>query len=252
MGTLSIKRDISDKGKITARKFPLAGMIALSTLLVAVILGLLIYFDTQERVLHLLKWVDTQGVLALVLFTLIMAVAVVLVLPGVMLTTGAGFVFGVVEGSIGVVVGTTLGAALAFLLARYLFGARAREYVMARTRLNLISDELTPQGWKIVMLTRLVPFFPFKLSNYFFGLTSFSLRGFVGGTLVGVIPFSVYNVYLGSIASEFVTHGVAPMGRTSWVLYITGFLVTLIIVWYLNRLARRALKKYIILKKDGE
>lgn len=251
MGILSIKRDISDKGNITARKFPLVGIIALSALFVAVILGLLIYFDTQEQVLRLLKWVDTQGVWALVLFTLIMTVAVVLLLPGVMLTTGAGFVFGVVEGSICVVLGTTLGAALAFLLARHLFGARAKEYVMARAKLNLISDELTPQGWKIVMLTRLVPFFPFKLSNYFFGLTSFSLRGFVGGTLVGIIPFSVYNVYLGSIASEFMTLGVHHVGRTSWVLYIAGFLATLIIVLYLNRLARRALKKYIVLERDG-
>jgi len=96
VGILSIKQDISDKGNITARKFPLVGIIAFSTLFVAVILGLLIYFDTQEQVLHLLKWLDTQGVWALVLFTLIMAVAVVLLLPGVMLTTGAGFVFGVV------------------------------------------------------------------------------------------------------------------------------------------------------------
>jgi uncharacterized membrane protein YdjX (TVP38/TMEM64 family) len=252
VGILSIKRVISDKGNITVGNFPLVGIIALSTLFVAVILGFLIYFDTQEQVLHLLKWVDAQGVWALVLFTLVMAVAVVLLLPGLMLTTGAGFMFGVVEGSIGVVLGTTLGATLAFLLARHLFGARAKEYVMARTQLNLISDELTLQSWKIVMLTRLVPFFPFKLSNYFFGLTSFSLSGFVGGTLVGIIPFSVYNVYLGSIASEFMTLGVRHGDRTPWVLYIAGFLATLIIVWYLNRLARRALKKYIDLEKGGE
>jgi uncharacterized membrane protein YdjX (TVP38/TMEM64 family) len=252
VGILSIKRDISDKGNITARGFLLAGGIALSFLFVAGILGLLIYFGVQEQVLQLLNWLDTQGIWALILFTLVMALAVVLLLPGLMLTTGAGFMFGVVEGSICVVLGTTLGAALAFLLARHLFGARAKEYVMARTKLNLVSDELTPQGWKIVMLTRLVPFFPFKLSNYFFGLTSFSLRGFVGGTLVGIIPFSVYNVYLGSIASEFMTLGVHHVGRTPWVLYIAGFLATLIIVFYLNRLARRALKKYIVQEKGED
>jgi uncharacterized membrane protein YdjX (TVP38/TMEM64 family) len=248
---VSLKRDVSGKENTIVGKFPLVGIIGLSTLFVAGILGLLIYFDTQEQVLRFLKWLDTQGVLALVLFTLIMAMAVVLLLPGLMLTTGAGFVFGVVEGSICVVLGTTLGAALAFLLARYLFGTRAKEYVKAHTKWDLISNELTPHGWKIVMLTRLVPFFPFKLSNYFFGLTPFSLRGFVGGTLVGIIPFSVYNVYLGSIASKFMTLGVYHEGRTLWVLYIPSFLATLIIVLYLNRLARRALKKYIKLEKGG-
>jgi len=251
VGILPIKRNTSDKRNIAIRGFLLAGGIALSVLFVAGILGVLIYFDVQEQVLQLLNWLDTKGVWALILFTLVMAMAVVLLLPGLMFTTGAGFVFGVVEGSICVVLGTTLGAALAFLLARHLFGARAREYVRARAKLNLVSDEFAPQGWKIVMLTRLVPFFPFKLSNYFFGLTPFSLRGFVVGTFVGIIPFSVYNVYLGSIASEFMTLGAHHVGRTPWVLYIAGFLATLIIVLYLNRLARRALNKYIELEKGG-
>jgi uncharacterized membrane protein YdjX (TVP38/TMEM64 family) len=252
VGILSVKWKIPDEKNITARGFSLAGGITLGFLFVAGILGLLIYFGVQEQVLQLLNWLDTQGIWALILFTLVMALAVVLLLPGLMLTTGAGFMFGVVEGSICVVLGTTLGATLAFLLARHLFGARAARYVMARTKLNLVSDELTPEGWKIVMLTRLVPFFPFKLSNYFFGFTPFSLRGFVGGTLIGIIPFSLYNVYLGSIASEFMNLELRHVGRTPWVLYIAGFLATLIIVFYLNRLAHRALKKYIEQEKGGD
>jgi uncharacterized membrane protein YdjX (TVP38/TMEM64 family) len=238
------KRKISNKGNITG--FSLAEIIAVSTLFVAVILGVLIYFDIQQQALFLLQWLDNLGVWALLLFTLIMALVVILILPGVMFTIGAGFVFGVVEGSICVVLGTTLGATLAFLLARYLFGSRGRQYVLSHIKLKFFSDELTPQGWKIVMLTRLVPFFPFKLSNYFFGLTSFSLRGFVGGTLLGTIPFSVHNVYLGSIAADVTTLGVRRLDRTptEWALYIVGFLAVLITVLYLNRLAHRALSKY--------
>lgn len=75
-----------------------------------------------------------------------MAAAVVLVLPGVLLTTGAGFVFGVMEGAVYVALGTTLGATLAFLIARYLFGQRARQFVLARTKFRLLSEELTPQA----------------------------------------------------------------------------------------------------------
>ncbi|MDZ7581671.1 MAG: TVP38/TMEM64 family protein [Deltaproteobacteria bacterium] len=215
-------------------------------LFVAALLALLIHFGAHEQVLRLLKWFDAQGAWAPLLFILIMAAVVVLVLPGVLLTTGAGFVFGVVEGSIYVVMGTTLGATLAFLIARYLFGQRARSFVMARAKLQLVSEELTPHGWKIVLLTRLIPFFPSKISNYFFGLTPFSLRGFVGGSLLGFIPFSIHNVYLGSIAADLTTLGARSLGRTplEWTLYGAGFVATVVAVVYLSRLARRALARY--------
>lgn len=254
MGIFSGKWKISDKENPLALTLPLAGSIALSFLFVAVILGLLIYFDIQEQVLHLLVWLDAQGAWALLLFTLVMALVVVLLLPGVMFTTGAGFVFGVMKGSLCVVLGTALGATLAFLIARHLFGARAKQYVLAHTKLKLLSDELAPQGWKIVILTRLVPFFPYKLSNYFFGLTQFSLRSFVGGTILGIIPISVHNVYLGSIAADITTLGVRHVDRTplEWALYIAGFVATLTAVLYLSRLAHRALSKYTEQEKGGD
>jgi len=223
---------------------PAWGMI-ISVLFAAAALGVLVSFDAHEQVLQLLEWIDAQGAWASLLFMLIMVLVVVLVLPGVLFTTGAGFVFGVVEGAIYVVFGTTLGAMLAFLIARYLFGERATRFILAHARLKLVSEELAPQGWKIVMLTRLVPFFPFKLSNYFFGLTPFSLRGFTGGTFLGIIPFSVHSVYLGSIAADIATLGMRNTDRTQleWGLYGAGFLVAVGVVIYLNRLARRALAR---------
>ncbi|MEA3274642.1 MAG: TVP38/TMEM64 family protein [Pseudomonadota bacterium] len=218
----------------------------ISVLFVAAVLGVLLLFDVDEQVLRLLSWLDAQGAWASLLFVLIMAAVVVLLLPGVLFTTGAGFVFGVVEGTVYVVIGTTLGAMLAFLIARHLFGERATRFVLSHARLKLVSEELAPQGWKIVMLTRLVPFFPFKLSNYFFGLTSFSLRGFAGGTFLGIIPLSVHSVYLGSIAADIATLGARNADRTplEWGLYGAGFLVAVGVVLYLNRLARQALTRY--------
>ena len=220
--------------------------IAAGMLFVAALLAVLVHFGAHEQVLRLLQWFDAQGGWAPVLFVLIMATVVLLVLPGVLFTTGAGFVFGVVEGSIVVVLGTTLGAALAFLIARHLFGQRARAFVMARAKLQVMSEELTPHGLKIVLLTRLIPFFPGKISNYFFGLTPFSLRGFVGGSLLGFIPYSVHNVYLGSIAADITTLGARNLDRTplQWTLYGVGFIATVVAVIFLSRLARRALSRY--------
>jgi uncharacterized membrane protein YdjX (TVP38/TMEM64 family) len=227
--------------------------IVVSISFVALVLAGMFLFDLDRQLVQLLAWLDAQGTWASLLFVLIMAAVVVLLLPGVLFTTGAGFVFGVVEGSLYVVLGTTLGATIAFLIARYLFGDRMGRFIQSQPRLKLINAELMPQGWKIVMLTRLVPFFPFKLSNYFFGLMRIPLRGFVGGTFVGIVPFSVHNVYLGSIAADITTLGTRGADRSSleWGLYGVGFLITVILVVLLSRLATRALAKSVEPGRNG-
>ncbi|MDH3980201.1 MAG: TVP38/TMEM64 family protein [Gammaproteobacteria bacterium] len=239
---------------MVAKTGSVAWGIIVSVLFVAGMLGVLLLFGVDEQVLRLLTWLDAQGGWASLLFMLIIAAVVVLLLPGVLFTLGAGFVFGVMEGAVYVVTGTTLGAMIAFLIARYLFGERATRFVLRHNKLKLVSEELAPQGWKIVMLTRLVPFFPFKLSNYFFGLMPFTLRGFTGGTFLGIIPFSVHNVYLGSIAADIATLGTRNTDRTplEWGLYGAGFFVAVGVVIYFNRLARRALTRYTEAGGEGE
>jgi uncharacterized membrane protein YdjX (TVP38/TMEM64 family) len=109
-----------------------------------------------------------------------------------------------------------------------------------------MNDELTPHGWKIVLLSRLIPFFPGKVSNFVFGLTNFSFRGFVGGSILGFIPFSLHNVYLGSLAADITTVAVRESSRSplEWSIYGIGFVGTVIAVLYLNKLARRTLARY--------
>jgi uncharacterized membrane protein YdjX (TVP38/TMEM64 family) len=245
--------EVSPSDDATSRGSPLLAILA-SVLFVALLLVVMVYFDLHQQLVEVLRWVDTKGAWAALLFIVIMAAVVVLLLPGVLLTTGAGLVFGVVEGSFYVVVGTTLGATIAFLIARYLFGQRARSFVLSRAKLRLLNDELAPQGWKIVLLTRLIPFFPSKVSNYFFGLTSFSLRGFVIGSLLGFVPFSVHNVYLGSIAIDINALAAGNLERSSlgWFMYAAGFVTTVIAVLYFNHLARRALRKYMHSGGDEE
>lgn len=234
------------KRKLNPLKSPIWG-IGASIVFVAVTLAVLVYFDIHKQLLDLLLWVEQQGVWAAVLFILLMAMVVVLLLPGIFFTTGAGFVFGVVEGTLYVVIGSTIGAAMAFLLARYCFGKQASAYILARSKLHMVSREMSRHDFKVVLLTRLVPFFPSKLSNYFFGLTDFSFQRYVLGTLIGFIPFSLHNVYLGSITADIATLGQTAAGRTpvQWMFYLIGFAATVVALIYFNNLARRALSGYL-------
>ncbi len=224
---------------------PLLGVLA-SIVFVSLIIGTLVYFDVHEQLVVLLEWVEDQGPWAAVIFILLMAGVVMFLLPGIFLTTGAGFVFGVFEGTVYVVLGTTLGAGLAFLAARYLLGERARQYIMARNKLSVINDEMAAHSFIVVLFTRLIPFFPSKLSNYVFGLTRFSFRGFILGSLIGFIPFSLHNVYLGSIAGDLASlmRGEIQRSNLEWAMYGAGFLITIAAIIYFNRLAQKALKRY--------
>jgi uncharacterized membrane protein YdjX (TVP38/TMEM64 family) len=226
--------------------------VGLLVILVAALVGLGLCwhmgcYDIRPQVVKFFDWLDRLGPWAPVLFMLVDMLVVVLVLPGVILTLGAGFTFGVLKGSIYVVIATTLGATVAFLMARHLFGQRVSRFLLTHSKLKHIDYEFSRQGWKIVFLTRLVPFFPFKLSNYFFGLMQISLRDFVLGVFFGIIPITVNNVYIGSIAAELTTIASGAHGRSplQWALYGIGFLAAIVVVIYLRRLARKALDGYI-------
>ncbi|GJM22368.1 MAG: hypothetical protein DHS20C15_22830 [Planctomycetota bacterium] len=170
-------------------------------------------------------------------------VACVLMLPGSVITLGAGAAFGVVQGSIAVFIGATLGATLAFLVGRYLARAQIEKKVAGNERFAAIDKAVGQQGFKIVVLTRLSPVFPFNLLNYAYGLTSVKLRDFVLGS-VGMLPGTVMFVYLGH-AGKAAAAAAAGEGseRTpaQWVLLGVGLLATLVVTVFVTKLAKRAL-----------
>ena len=219
-------------------------LIFASALFVALILGALIHvFDLHEYVHGLLTWIDQYGAIAPLILIVVHTLIVIFLMPGILVTMGAGFLFGVAMGSLYIVIATTLGAVLAFLASRYLFSKRAIQYINSYPRLKLVDHMLAKDGWRIVLLTRLIPFFPFKLSNYLFGLTKFRLRDFFIGTFVGIWPLTIFNVYVGSLLADLSMLG-TDTSREHWEFYLGGFLVSIIAIVYIFHRARVALAGY--------
>lgn len=111
-------------------------------------------------------------------------------LPGAaILSLAAGAVFGVLMGTVYVNIGATVGATLAFLVARYLF----HDVIQNKfgPRLEKINRELETRGFNYLLFLRLVPVFPFFLVNLGAGLTKVPLRTFFFGTMIGIIPGSI-------------------------------------------------------------
>ncbi|MFA0812595.1 TVP38/TMEM64 family protein [Microbulbifer epialgicus] len=229
-----------------AAKFLPIVVLFICMIAVAGALSLIFYFGLDERLIELLQWLNDRGWQTSLLYILIVAAAIIFLLPGVIFTMGAGFVFGVIKGTVLVVAGTVLGATIAFLIARYLFGERPSRWVMSHIKPATIGEVIRREGWQMIMLTRLVPLFPFKLSNYFFGLTPVRLRDFVLGNTLGIIPLTLHNVYVGSIAADLTSLGKVEERTTiQWALYITGFVLAVIALIGLTRMARRALKRIV-------
>jgi uncharacterized membrane protein YdjX (TVP38/TMEM64 family) len=188
-----------------------------------------------------IDWVNSLGWWGPLALVGIYIVACVLLVPGSVITLAAGAAFGVVKGSLAVSVGATLGAVAAFLVGRYL----ARDWVAAKIegnpRFAAVDEAVGREGFKIVLLTRLSPAFPFAFLNYAYGLTRVSLKDYALGSWLGMIPGTILYVYAGHAAKASL--GAAAEGRSSgeWALLGFGLLATVVVTLFVTRIARKAL-----------
>ena len=190
-----------------------------------------------------LVWVDSLGSLGAIAFIVLYIVATVAFLPGSILTLGAVVVFGVFFGSLYVFIGATLGAIAAFLVGRYLVRDWVAQKIAGNQKFTAIDQAVGQEGFKIVLLTRLSPIFPFFLLNYAYGITGVSLKDYAIAS-VGMIPGTIMFVYIGSLAGNLATLGTqTPMVNPAleWTIRIIGFIATVAVTFYVTKLARRAL-----------
>jgi uncharacterized membrane protein YdjX (TVP38/TMEM64 family) len=183
------------------------------------------------------EWIDGLGPAGFWVFIGIYVLGVVAAFPGIALTVAAGSLFGSVLGVVAVNIGSTVGAGLAFLLARYMARDSVERWLGARERFRRL-DRLTERhGAIIVAITRLVPLFPFNVLNYGFGLTRVRFGTYLFWSWLCMIPGTVIYV----VGADALTRGIAE-GRVPWglVIVMTVGIVTLAV---LVRLARRRLKE---------
>lgn len=205
------------------------------------------FFDVRQLFRDALAWISGLGPLGPIIFIALYILACVFLLPGAILTLGAGAIFGFTQGAIAASVGATLGATCAFLVGRHLARDWVAERVAGNATFAAMDEAVAREGWKIVFLTRLSPLFPFNVLNYAFGLTRVSLRDYFFASWLGMIPGMFMYVYFGSLAGDLASLGVGNNGRSpaEWILYGVGLLATLAVTVFITRLAREALAKRI-------
>jgi uncharacterized membrane protein YdjX (TVP38/TMEM64 family) len=190
-------------------------------------------------------WVDGLGALGPVVFILGYAVATVALVPGLILTMAAGALFGLAWGTLYVLVGATLGASGAFLVARY--GARraVERRLAGMPKFAAIDRAVGREGRKIVFLLRLSPAVPFNLLNYALGLTNVRFVDYLVaclGMLPGTFLYVYYGKLLGTVAA--VAGGAeVERGWEYWAFLALGIVATVAVSAFITRKAREALRR---------
>ena len=141
--------------------------------------------------MQIIDWIDDLGWLAPLFFIIVYALASILFLPTMVITLAGGAIFGPIIGVILNLVGATLGAALSFLITRYLvydWFSKKREL-----RLNKLIRGVEKKGWIFIAFLRLIPVIPFNLVNYGLGLTSIPFRIYLITTAVFLIPVEIID-----------------------------------------------------------
>lgn len=205
------------------------------------------YLDVQGTLAGVLQWISNLGAWGALVFILTYILATVLFVPGLILTMGAGFLFGVIQGAVLVSIASTTGAAVAFLIGRYLARDWVAQKVQGHPKFNRIDEAIGREGWRIVGLVRLSPVFPFNFLNYAFGLTQVRFRDYLLASWIGMLPATVLYVYIGSLAGSLasVSSGAGSRTPAEWAFYALGLLATLIVTIFVTRIARRALQEKV-------
>ena len=198
----------------------------------------------------LIEWLETTvarlGIWGIVLFIVVYIIATVLMLPGATLTLVAGAIFGLWWGTAAVSIASTTGAALAFLIGRYLARATVERKLAGYPKFKAVDRAVSQGGWKIVALLRLSPAVPFNLQNYLYGLTAIRFWPCVITSWLAMLPGTFMYIYLG-YAGRASVEAAAGQGdersTAQWVLLAVGLLATVVVTVYITKLSYREIKK---------
>jgi uncharacterized membrane protein YdjX (TVP38/TMEM64 family) len=191
----------------------------------------------QQRVMHWGAW-------SAVCYPLLFALCNVLLLPGGILSVGGGFFFGLWWGFFLVLLGNSVGAAISFALSRSIGRRWFSRKLLHHPMLRSVEPAVEREGWKIICLSQLHPFFPTSLLNYVYGLTRIQFGTYMLWTAIGRAPGLFLYTYLGTLGqlglnlARGKTH---PRVMEYWT-WGGAFITTALLFLLLSRTALRAIR----------
>lgn len=210
----------------------------LLVIVIAVLFAVVNYSGVGTKLGEIQNWMPALGIWGPVVFFFLYLGLVLLTFPGIILGPLAGLLFGSVVGVVLISIASTVGAGLAFLIARYFARDAVARWLSRNQAMRRLDDLTEKQGVFIVAIARLVPFFPFTLLNYGFGLTKVSFRTYLFWSWLCMLPWTIVFVVGADAILQWFSKGTVP-----WVL-VGVVIITVICLEIVVLYARRhAFKK---------
>jgi uncharacterized membrane protein YdjX (TVP38/TMEM64 family) len=195
------------------------------------------------------SWIRELGNLGFLVFAALFVLAVLIMAPASVLYMAAGLLYDLFWGFVISLVAASVGAVLQFLIARYLARDRVRRVVEERAEFEAVDRAVEEEGWKVVLLLRLAPLVPGNTQGWLFGATRVSVVQFAWPSVIGILPWALFFVGIGSAGAAFLYSGENPFGLWQWALLGAGIVALGFIVWLVGRRARAKLERMGI---DGQ
>eukprot|EP01084_Bolivina_argentea_P253432 425684_1 len=213
----------------------------------------IIYKDkTKKYLTDFLNWMQRNVVLGAFAFIGLYWFCTVFMIPGSILTLGAGFVFrkaianqwvSIFIATIIVWTGATIGAITAFILGRFVLRAKVASYKEKYEKFDIVDQVVEQNGLKVTLLLRLSPIIPFNLFNYFMGLTSVTFRAY-SIACIGMLPGTLAYCFIGGTLSALTDAGsIGLKNPTVLIFTIVGTVVALIGMIYIGYVAKKEFNK---------
>lgn len=143
---------------------------------------------------QIVQTVESMGPVGALYFGLAYTIAEILAIPAIPLAASAGYIFGPVEGTAVVLVSASVAAAISFLIGRTLLRDYVEKVLEEYPKFSKLDKAIGKEGFKLMLVLRLSPIFPFALSNYLYGASSINFPAFFWGTLLGFAPGTIAYV----------------------------------------------------------
>lgn len=204
--------------------------IIIFVLIITFVLTLNYYFDWSEyladteNLMFLKNTVKENFPSAMFLYIVLTIIGcVVLALPGITFAVAAGILFGPLIGILACLTATTLGAMLAFLAGRF-FLKDAVKPMLENNKLlkRLLFSGDAKSDMIVLMITRMVPLFPYNLQNFAYGITDIGFWKYSIFTFIFMLPgVSFFTIGSAGLMAEgdrwkyFLTAGILALAVTA-------------------------------------
>jgi uncharacterized membrane protein YdjX (TVP38/TMEM64 family) len=192
----------------------------------------------QQRVM---QW----GAWSAIWYPVLYACCNVLLLPGGVLSVGAGFFFGLWWGFFIALLGNVAGAAISFYISRWIGRGWLKKKLMRNPTLGALEPAVEREGWKIILLSQLHPLFPTSLLNYLYGLTRIRFRTCMLWVAIGQAPGLFLYAYLGTLGQLGLNlaRGKTHPHFVEYLIWLGGFGSAAVVLMLLGRIALRLLQE---------